>query len=91
MQGLLSNLLVVGGNVTLATGLILQDTILQCEGECTSKLAGLKITLPVGGGLVDSLNLERSGGGGSTARRTGSLGVSQCGGRKGKSDVGLHY
>jgi hypothetical protein len=84
------DLLVVGSNVTPATGLVSQDTILKGEGEHARKLTSLEVTLVVGGGLVDSLDLESSRGGGSTTRRTGCLGVSQCGGRKGEGDVGLH-
>ena len=89
---LLWNLLVVGSDVSLAAGLVLQDTILESQGKSTRKLASLKITLGAGASLVDSLDLEGSrGGGGTAAGGARCLGKGQCGGRKGESDVGLHY
>jgi hypothetical protein len=82
--------LIVASDVSLATGLILQDTILQGQGECAGKLTFLEVTL--GGRLDNSLDLEGSWCG----RRAFGwisllLGQCQCGGRKSESEVGLHY
>jgi len=51
--------LVVAGNVSLATGLVLDDTVLEGQCQGTSKLAARKIML-AGGGDIDSLDVERS-------------------------------
>lgn len=55
----MSNLLVVAGNVSLATGLVLDNTVLEGQCQSTSKLAARKITL-AGGGDIDSLDVESS-------------------------------
>lgn len=57
---MISDSLVIGSDVALATGLVLQDTVLKGKGEGASELASLEITLVVVGGLVDSLDLEGS-------------------------------
>lgn len=54
------NLLVIGSDISCATSLVLQDTILQSQGESAGELALLKATLGRAAGLVDRLDLESS-------------------------------
>jgi hypothetical protein len=82
------SLLVIGSDVSLATSLILEDTILEGEGQGTRKLARLKTTLRGGRSYIDGLNIESSRGG-SLATSWRALCQSRSG--KGKNSEGLHF
>ena len=59
-KSLISSLLVVAGDVSLATSLILEDTVLQGQGQSAGLLTSFELTLG-GAGDIDGLNVESSG------------------------------
>jgi hypothetical protein len=84
------NSLVVGSDVSGAASLVLEDTILESQGQGTGELARWKITLGLGGGDIDGLDVEVSRGGSlATSRRAlGQYGTSS---REGVDSEGLHF
>jgi hypothetical protein len=82
--------LVVGSDVSGAASLVLEDTILESQGQGTGELARWKITLGLGGGDIDGLDVEVSRGGSlATSRRAlGQYGTSS---REGVDSEGLHF
>jgi len=81
--------LIVGGNVSLAASLVLQNTVVEGEGQGTGKLARLEITLSLGSSDIDGLDIEGSRSG-SLATRWGALSQRRRSGESEDSE-GLHF
>jgi hypothetical protein len=82
--------LVIAGDVSLTTSLILEDTILEAQGQGASLLASFEPALAGGAGDIDGLYIESSGTGSGATWWRSSLSESRRS-SKGEYGKGLHF